>query len=273
METKGYYSILRFVPDPFRDEGVNLGVILLCPEHGYVDWRITTNHQRARRFFKYEADPGRLRLLGRDLNQRLERERVSLLSVDYLTTFARRHRDVLQLTEPRTCAVDDPVHDLTTLYSHIVEVEDSSKPRSALNSQQVRAHVSSRLDADGLLRFMQPDIQLSANYKTRPYSFSFAYQNGAPLSIIEATSFAYKDPEVGCERALILLGEIDDVSTHTDVRAESFSVVGAFHPDQPEVEKAVDLAFRERRVRLYRVEHLDPLVERVKSELLHNGAS
>lgn len=67
MQSKGYYSLVRFVPDAFRGEGVNLGVILLCPGRQFLEWRLTTNHQRARSFFRYDADAARLRTLGRGL--------------------------------------------------------------------------------------------------------------------------------------------------------------------------------------------------------------
>lgn len=45
--TKGYYSILQYVPDPERAEGVNIGLMLFCPEKGFL--RIQTSgrdHQR-----------------------------------------------------------------------------------------------------------------------------------------------------------------------------------------------------------------------------------
>jgi hypothetical protein len=124
METKGYYSLIRFVPDPFRGEGVNLGVILLCPEGQFLDWRITSNHQRARRFFGHAADVARLELVGRGLANRLQEQRRGLLDPSSFGAFAARHQDMLQLTEPRTCAVQNAQVDLDRLYSRLVEQDE-----------------------------------------------------------------------------------------------------------------------------------------------------
>lgn len=35
METTCYYSVIRYVPDPIRDEAKNIGVIVSAPEVGY----------------------------------------------------------------------------------------------------------------------------------------------------------------------------------------------------------------------------------------------
>ncbi len=139
METKGYYSIARFVPDAFRGEGVNLGVLLLCPKERYLGWSFTPNHQRARRFFKHEADAGRLKVLSKGLASRLEAERSHLLDPEALRLFAGRQQDAVQLTEPRTCAIVDPSAELLRLYQRLVEPETvETVAATAMNALQTK---------------------------------------------------------------------------------------------------------------------------------------
>jgi hypothetical protein len=268
MHIKGYYSLVRFVPDAFRGEGVNLGVLLLCPDQQFLDWRFTTNHQRARRFFRYEADAERLRVLERGLSKRLEEERRNLLDQRRLGDFVSRHQDVLQMTDLRTSAVSDPQAELSRLFSRLVEPEEGAAGiRQAMNAHQVRMYTASKLQAAGVLPKLQTDVELPARYRTSPYRFTFGYQNGGPYKLIHTTSFAYKEPNEGCERALVLLGEIDDVITHQSGHRVAFDVVAAFDPQQPNVQKAVSTAFAEKKVQLWVPEKIDPLIAKVKTEI------
>lgn len=264
METKGYYSILRFVPDAFRGEGVNLGVLLLCPKEGYLHWRFTSNHQRARRFFKYEADASRLKILSKGLASRLEAERSHLLDPDVLRLFARRQQDAVQLTELRTCAIVDPAAELLQLYERLVEPETvETVPAAAMNASQVRAYVSKQFENAGILDRLNKDVEFEARYRTTPYHFDFGYQNGEH-KIIHTASFAFKNPNDGCERASVLLSEIRDVRDHSNGEFPVFSVVGSFDSEQEEVRRAVTTQFREREVRLVVTDELPSLVDEVR---------
>ncbi len=264
METKGYYSIMRFVPDAFRGEGVNLGVLLMCPKERYLDWFFTSNHQRARRFFKYEADAHRLKILSKGLASRLESERSCLLEPDALRNFTRRQQDAVQLTEPRTCAVGDPRAELQRLYQRLVEPEAvEAAQTTALNTSQVRALVSKRFEEVGILDRLTKDVEFKARYRTTPYHFDFGYQNGK-FNIIHSASFACKNPDEGCERASVLLSEIEDVLKHCSERQTKFSIVGSFKSEQEEVQRAVLTQFKEKEVRLVVTDELPSLVDEVR---------
>ena len=267
METKGYYSIIRFVPDAFREEAVNLGVLLLCPERQFFDWRLTSNHQRARRFFKYEADVERLRVLGRGLAKRLEAQRADLLDPKRLADFIARHHGMLQMTALRTCAVSDPPAELSRLFARLVDQETPPVAARGMNAQQVRSFATSRFQQAGVWDKLDKDVEFPARYRPAAYQFAFGYQNGGPYKLIHTSSFVYKDANEACERALVLLGEIDDVRTHQNGRGLDFQVIAAFDDEQPAVREAVSTAFREKEVRLWVPREIDPLIEQVKAEI------
>ncbi len=44
---KGYYSLIQFCPDASRLESINIGVILFCPEMGFLDDKTSSNTRRA----------------------------------------------------------------------------------------------------------------------------------------------------------------------------------------------------------------------------------
>jgi hypothetical protein len=114
---------------------------------------------------------------------------------------------------------------------------------------------------------LDEDVEFQAHYSTTPYQFSFGYQNGGPYKVIDTASFAYKAADRGCERALVLLGEIDDVVKHEHERKLEFSVIGSFSPDQPDVKEAVTTAFREKNIRLLIPDEIEPLVKEVERDL------
>jgi DUF3037 family protein len=265
METKGYYSVVRFVPDAFRGEGVNLGVILLCPDMCFLEWKLTSNHQRARRFFKYETDVERLRVLGLGLSDRLKQNRAMLLDPARLRDFISRHQDMVQLTELRSITVSDPFAELARLFARLVEPASEVPTRRLMNAKRVRDLTASKLQSAGLLHRVKQDVEFEARYRTTPYKFSFGYQNGL-YKLIHTTSFASQDANGGCERALVLLAEIDDVMKHQDGHKLEFQVV-AEPPEQPEAQKAVVTAFRDKGIRLWTPDAIDPLVEQVKAEI------
>jgi hypothetical protein len=46
MDRQGYYSLVQYVQDPQRDEGINCGVLLVVPDFSYLDIRIIDSSVR-----------------------------------------------------------------------------------------------------------------------------------------------------------------------------------------------------------------------------------
>lgn len=267
MACKGYYSIIRYVPDSLRGECVNLGVLLSCPEEGWLDWQRTTNHQRARRFFQDEVDLGRLTVVEKGLYSRLEKERARLVDLARLKDFVTRHRDLLQMTPLRTCSVGDPESDLRQLYQSVVAQADSNARREhRMTTPQVRRMFSDRLKRANLIGKLQPRITLKGKYRTwKPYTFDYGYQNGT-LNVIHSRSFDLVDRDEAFDGARLLLKNIEDVQRHSDP-SPRFSVVCAFAANHPELENPLTQEYREQRVDMFTVDRLDSLIGRVRKDL------
>lgn len=273
-EFAGFFSLVRYVPDEWRGEGVNLGVILLCPELHDVRWQLTSNHQRARRFFhsEHDLDLQRLKLMKADLVERLEAERGALLRRDQLDGFAKLFRNQLQLTDLRSCVVADPQEDLARLYGRLVEpaAEAITAERPVMSTQQLRIAFGERLRQRQIYDRLEHDVVLPARYKPHPYEFGHAYRNGK-LQVVHEVSFGLIDPDQNCERAIVLATEIEDVRSNPAVTSgpTAFTLVGAFASDQRDVEAAIRRLLQDKQVELWTQGELDQLVGKIERELAH----
>lgn len=117
--SKGYYSIIQYNPDLSRFEAANVGVLLFCPEHGFLKALTTTGNARIRRFFGSQGhDWQRINAFKRGLEDRLTTE--DIRSVDDLKQFIALRANVLQITPPLPMKVVDPERDLAELYEQII---------------------------------------------------------------------------------------------------------------------------------------------------------
>lgn len=271
-EYPGYFSLVRFVPDEFRGEGVNLGVLLLCPQLRRLEWRFTSNHRRALRFFRkeHDVDLGRLKAMKAGLQERLEAEQGRLLSQEGLGTFAKQFRNQVQLTDPRSCVISDFEEDLVRFFARLVEAEGPLMPEeetAIVTEQQLRATFIKQLRQRHLYERLEHEVQVPARYKPHPYEFSHAYENGK-LQIIEEISFGRTDPDLNCDRAMALAVEIEDVVTQQPRGKDTaFTLVASFAHDQSDVERVIRRLFDDKKVGLYTLEQMEALLGRIEQEL------
>ena len=55
---KGYYSVIQYCPDLGRFEAANMGVLLFCPESGFLKSLMSGNNSRIIKFFGSEGPIG-----------------------------------------------------------------------------------------------------------------------------------------------------------------------------------------------------------------------
>src|SRR5436309_3227189 len=103
--TKGYYSILQFVPDPDRGEGANIGVMLFCPEIGFLRAATVESNDRVRRFFgpdlEDEMDLDRVNTLKAAFEEGVETVEGSLHNLEDFENFITARANQLLLTPAR----------------------------------------------------------------------------------------------------------------------------------------------------------------------------
>ena len=104
------FSIIRYVPDPVKEEFMNIGLIFIDGDSGAV--RFTSDWDRIRNFDK-SADVEMLKALASDLRQRL----FGKYHEEALSDLQDRCSNALQFTEPKACLCDDAVRELESLVS------------------------------------------------------------------------------------------------------------------------------------------------------------
>ncbi len=110
------FFLVRYVPDLVRDEVLNIGLFLHCPEQKYLGCLVTNDFRRIKAFHP-QAD---LELL-RSLQQHFE-EDIDQSSDDweqYLRSL-REYSNLIQLTEPHSCRVRDPFAAIQELFGRYV---------------------------------------------------------------------------------------------------------------------------------------------------------
>src|SRR5437867_7804765 len=98
---KGYYSILRYIPDLERGEGANIGVVLFCPDLRFLRVRTARGNDRVRRFFRSsDLDLRRINAFKEAFEERVSSEADRFQTVEDFRMFIDTRANQLCLSEP-----------------------------------------------------------------------------------------------------------------------------------------------------------------------------
>src|SRR5271169_602227 len=98
--------LVRYMPNLVRGEAVNIGVLLHSPREKYLGCMFTDDYRRIKRFHP-QADAEFLRELQQDFERQID-ERGDDLDA-YLKVMQQSYSNLIQLAEPRTCLLTDPL--------------------------------------------------------------------------------------------------------------------------------------------------------------------
>ena len=119
--TRGFYSVIQYVPDRFRAEAVNLGLVLLCPDPHSLRFRLSTTFDRVERLFRTnDSELANLKLSVQSMHARLASLTTTLRTVDELTVFAASRGNDIRLTEPRLAKLESIDADFERLFASLV---------------------------------------------------------------------------------------------------------------------------------------------------------
>lgn len=223
---KGYYSILQYVPDIERFEGANIGIVLFCPEIGYLKARTATSNDRVRRFFGPEEninlDIDRLNVLKLSFEERIESEASRIKTIDEFTRFIKTRANQLLLTDARLATVFDPNVELAVLFDTLVGSRRKrvSKQDSSTKEELIQLF-SDALTKKGIAEKVQRDIRIQSKILDRTLIFPFAFQNGH-MNVIEPVTFD-ANKEHNINRACQLAIEGNDLWQQEQVKLNVFA--------------------------------------------------
>lgn len=203
------FSIVRYVPDPFRQEQLNVGVILSASEPSILQAR-----------FMKKSQVGRLRRLGletdysfiQDVAAEIEQSLSAQLAFDrssepgpWSASFLERASEewggTIQLSELRVKESDDePSRILTDLFKRLVAVETGAR-REFKDKRIIKYRTARVLRAEAKRRLPNQDpihvvrAQATVTGKVEDHDFDYGIWNGKPLHLVEAFSFDVEDRE------------------------------------------------------------------------------
>jgi hypothetical protein len=266
---KGYYSLIQFCPDASRLETVNVGVILLCPERGFLDARTCRANSRVRQAFGRKVDAKALDLAKRAMESRVRGAREDVRSREDLAEFARLQANALMITAPRPMRVVDPEADLEALYNELVGGEPQKRERRS------EPEVKTRLDEI----FQRPSLkdrivvkpQVTVPVLDRRFPVPYAYQNGA-FNLVRPEVFV-SDENNALGKAEKLMAEAAMIQRHTERTDNPQRVIVIPEvldadpaKDTTGLEAKIEALFREFAIRVVKPEELDAFAQEVERE-------
>jgi hypothetical protein len=192
--TVSRYSVIRYVPDPLREEHVNIGVVVVSEDGSFADCRLLSNWEKARKFGG--RDVGFLKDFARDFSIEVDTKPNLFQSQRFtaatLNTYVTEWRNVVQFSEPRASTSSDPRRLLDQLYAQFVTAPPRGRERVRdkrdlvrFAAEQIRAELGRRF-AIGGPRLNRSEV---LHGKVDFHTLDLVIRNGRPLVGIDALSF------------------------------------------------------------------------------------
>jgi hypothetical protein len=266
---KGYYSLIQFCPDASRLETVNVGVILLCPERGFLDARTCRAKKRVQQVFGKKVDLKALDLAERAMESRVRGAREDVRSREDLAEFARLQANALMITAPRPMRVVDPEADLEALYKELVGGEPQKRERRS--EPEVKTRIDEIFQRPSLKDRIVVKPQVTVPITDRRFPVPYAYQNGA-FNLVRPEVFV-ADENNALGKAEKLMAEAAMIQRHTErtdnpQRVIVIPEVLDADPvrDTTGLEAKIEAMFREFAIRVVKPEELDAFAQEVERE-------
>lgn len=197
------YSVARFVPDPARDEAINIGLIAGADDSGEWALRTVGNYSRARRLDDGELLPGVRAHLERieALLERFSDLQAALLPGDtpetvgeaWLARLASESANVLQFTRPLPVVAESAEEAIDLLWDELVVDPAARRFRFTKKHRAVSAF------SHALKAHHVPDKRVVRRTTVRSGSFQasmdFAIHNGRVAQLTNCWSFQLPDKE------------------------------------------------------------------------------
>ncbi len=208
------YAIVRFLPYLETGEFANVGVVMLCPDAGFFEFKLLNRVRRITAFFE-ELDAEIYRRAAKDFKLELKRIRHWLADQQPTMDVELARHLFAELTRPREAMMrfegvrvvlaDDPAQQFDELFGHYVERNFATK---AYQEQLLVKNVRRILvDAKLEKQFRPETLGDTATYHTR---FPFVHREGErAVKAIKPLHLAHEDPAQIYDHGWAWLGRVD----------------------------------------------------------------
>jgi hypothetical protein len=259
--TKGFFSVLQFCPDLDRGECANVGVVLIVPELGFLDVRLSDDNEGPKQRFGRDAyDDGRLVVAKRALEGRIREEGKAWTLPEDVVIFGRKEGNNLLVSAPRVIVVEDAAAELDELFQRLVHVDPQRRRRQP--RPDLKKLFEPKLLGVPLIRDIEVEVPEYGKLEV-PY----AYQNGV-LNLVRPEGFPI-DTNSATAKANDLAVKGHLLFKHADAagKLRKLIIVGGFDSSAPEeLKHLIEFVLSEHDARLVREDRLDDFVDEVRRE-------
>ena len=192
------YSVIRYLPDPAREEHINIGVVLTAADAAFAACKFTRDWARCKRFGREDASF--LRDFAAELKKALLAQRelfATAFSSHDLSALAANWRNSIQFSTPRASVEQDPESLLSRLFEQFVgdRAQRRFAPRRthfvAEAKRELKRLIQSRFEDKAPLVLGRETLR----GRVGQHRFDVLVKNGAPLICLDAISVEEEDAD------------------------------------------------------------------------------
>lgn len=186
------FLLMRYVPDPFKNEFVNIGVVLLDRNDKFADVRFTHDWARVR-CADPQADVDILEALEFDIRQQLQISSESRKQIVY--RLQDTLSNALQLSQPSALLSQSPVEDLERLAKTYLERPKPQREPRLGARQRIVSEMRNAFEAAGVWASFNKKIKASRyTHGGDPLKFDCGYRPNGVIRLFHAVSLE-TDPD------------------------------------------------------------------------------
>ncbi len=245
-------------------ESANVGVVLFCPDLGFLDVKLATSNDRLRRFFKSGTfDPEAIHAAKQSIANRFAIERSAFRNIEDLDRFISTRANALSMTGSRPVKVLDPKEEMAALFRDLVggrvRGAHRSEPRQALDAVFHRPEFAGRVEFDRTIRI--PIIG-------KPFKAPYAYRNGV-LNLVKPQEFpAHENSATATAMKLAVEGDLLWKHGGDTGEQAKLIVVPSFPPQSEgnDLPRRVISLFENYQIQTVSLDRIDEFAEHVRRE-------
>jgi len=182
------FLLMRYVPDPFKNEFVNIGVLLLSRESDFADVRFTRDWSRVR-CLDPQADTEVLEELERDIRGQLQGSQASREKL--LHRLQETLSTGLQLAEPKVLLSESPEQDLKQLAQTYLERPRPKRESKLGAKQRIVGRMQDAFESAGVWKAMNQKIKVAKyTHSGDPLKIDCGYRPNGVIRLFHAVSLA-----------------------------------------------------------------------------------
>jgi hypothetical protein len=258
------FLLMRYVPDPFKNEFINIGVMLLARDGNFADVRFSRNWSRVR-CIDPQADIEILDELENDIRSQLQSSPESRKNL--IDRLQETLSTSLQLSEPSALLSELPHQDLEQLARTYLEGPRPKRDAKPGARQRIVARLRDAFESAGVWKALNHPIKASIyTHRGDPLKIDCGYRNNGTVRMFHALSLA-TEPESAKVLAFTYPGLSAGVLRLENAKTDLTAIVeDDLNRDDDEIDFALN-TLQQNSIKIATLSQMAHLAERARVEL------